>query len=88
LFGGALYAQAAGLPLKVAWMYGRMRPFAIQLADRSEASMLSFCLNDHCDALVATAVLPRGELAAIQPAVLDFLNGPTFRNWAEIALGL
>src|SRR5476651_1913235 len=30
LFGGALYPQAAGQPVTVAWMKGRSRPFAIR----------------------------------------------------------
>jgi hypothetical protein len=88
LFGGALYAQAPGQPVKVAWMKGRSRPFAIRGAGQGEATILSVGFNDRCDALVATAVLPRGRLSAAEPAVLEFLNGKTVAQWAEATLGL
>lgn len=93
LFGGALYAQAPGQPVTVAWMKGRSRPFAIRDArlgesQLGEATMLSVGLHDDCDALVATAVLPRGQLAAAEPLVLDFLRSKTAVEWFETALGL
>ena len=87
LFGGALYPQAAGHPVKVAWMNGRSRPFAIRTG-RDDATMISVGMHDNCDALVATAVLERGRLAAAEPFVMDFLNGKTMREWAEVTLGL
>jgi hypothetical protein len=88
LFGGALYAQASGQPVKAAWMTGRSRPFAIHDARYGDATMISVGLHEHCDALVATAVLQRGQLTAVEPAVLDFLNSKIVARWAETALGL
>jgi hypothetical protein len=88
LFGGALYAQAPGQPVKAAWMTGRSRPFAIRTAQLGDATMISVGLHEHCDALVATAVMPRGQLAAVEPAVLDFLKSKIVAQWAEAALGL
>lgn len=87
LFGGALYAQAAGQPVKAGFLKGRSRPYAIRIGN-NDATMISVGLHDNCDALVATAVLERGQLAAIEPVLLDFLNGKTMREWAEVALGL
>jgi hypothetical protein len=55
-------------------MTGRIRPFAVR-DGQNEATMLSIGLHDHCDALVVTAVLPRGKLAEAEPAVREFLNG-------------
>ncbi len=87
LFGGALYAQAPGQPLGVAWMKGRIRPFAIGNGRQGE-TMFSIGLHDHCDALVISAVLPRGQLAVAEPPLRDFLNSMTVARWAEDALGL
>jgi len=87
LFGSALYAQAPGRAITVAWMKGRVRPFAIT-GDHGDETMLSIGLHDNCDALVITAVLPRGRLTKIEPMVQDFLNGTSFARWAEDTLGL
>lgn len=87
LFGGALYAQAPGQPVAVAGMKGRVRPFAIRNG-QSDGTMLSIGLHDHCDALVVTAVLPRGALVTAEPLVRDFLNSKTVARWAEDTLGL
>jgi hypothetical protein len=87
LFGGALYAQAPGQPISVAWLKGRVRPFAIRNG-WDDATMLSVGLHDHCDALVVTAVLSRGKLAQAEPKVRGFLNSKTVARWAEDALGL
>lgn len=87
LFGGGLYPQAPGQPISVAWMSGRSRPFAV-LNGRTEATMLSVGLHDHCDALVITAVLPRGMLGVAEPAVRKFLSGKIVSRWAQDTLGL
>lgn len=87
LLGGTLYAQGPGEPIAVAWMQGRIRAFAIRQGQNDE-TMLSVGLHDHCDALVATAVLPRGKLAEAGPMVRDFLNSQAVKRWAEDTLGL
>lgn len=87
LFGGALYAQAPGQAINVLWMKGRVRPFAIRVGERDQ-TMLSIGLHDHCDALVVTAVLPRGALVDVQPFVSRFLSSTTVARWAEDTLGL
>jgi hypothetical protein len=86
LFGGTLYPQAAGQPLTAAWLKGRSRPFAIR--DTRDSTMISAGLHDSCDALVATAVLPRGTLSAAEPALQQFLDSKTFADWARTTLGL
>ena len=83
LIGGTLYPQATGRPITVAWMRGRSRPFAI-----NSGTMLSIGLHDHCDALVATAIVPRGQLADAELQVMEFLGSKTIVAWAETALGL
>jgi hypothetical protein len=88
LFGGALYPQAAGHPLKAAWLKGRSRPFAIRDTQGRDATMIAAGLHDNCDALIATAVATRGALSTAEPAVQQFLDSKTFRDWAQTTLGL
>ena len=38
--------------------------------------------------IAATAVLGHDRPAAIEPSVIEFLNGNTVMRWAEITLGL
>ena len=86
LFGNKLSALAPGREISVAWMKGRSRPFAI--GDAPSQSALSVGFNDRCDAIVATAVLGNDKPAAVEPAVLEFLNSRTVIRWAEVTLGL
>ncbi len=88
LFDGTLYPQAAGQPVTAGWMKGRSRPFAIRNARQDDATILTVALHDNCDALVATAVLERGQLAAVEPLVMRFLNSKAVVDWAENTLGL
>jgi hypothetical protein len=85
LFGNKLSPLAPGREISVAWMKGRSRPFAIT---GDALSALSVGFNDRCDAIVATAVLADDKPAAVEPAVLEFLNSRTVIRWAELALGL
>jgi hypothetical protein len=88
LFDNRLIAQAPGQPISVAWMKGRSRAFAIGGPQSGAKSALSIGFNDRCDAIVATAVLGHEHPAAMQPAVLAFLNSRTVLHWAEVTLGL
>jgi hypothetical protein len=88
LLGNKLTAQAPGQPISVAWMKGRSRAFTIGGPARAEKSALSVGFNDRCDAIIATAVLGHDRPAAIEPAVLAFLNSGTVLRWAEVTLGL
>jgi hypothetical protein len=88
LFGNALSPLAPGREISVAWMKGRSRPFSIGGAKAAGHSALSVGFNDRCDAIVATAVLGHAEPAALEPAVIEFLNSRTVMRWAEVTLGL
>jgi hypothetical protein len=88
LFGNTLSPLAPGREISVAWMKGRSRPFAIGGARPAAHSALSVGFNDRCDAIVATAVLGHDKPAAVEPAVLEFLNSRTVIRWAELTLGL
>jgi hypothetical protein len=86
LLGPQFSAPGAGHEIAVAWMKGRGR--AYDVAGHAPASTLAFAFNDHCDVIVATAVVPKGPAAQVEPAVLAFLNSDTVLRWAEKVLGL
>jgi hypothetical protein len=89
LIGDDLAVLADGRPISVAWMKGRSRPYAVAKPVRAgDRSALSVAFNDRCDAIVATVVLGHDRPAAIEPAVIEFLNGKTVLRWAEVTLGL
>ena len=77
-----------GRPIDVAWMKGRSRAYAIADPYRARSSALAVAFNDHCDAIVATAVVAHDKPAAIEPSIIDFLNSKTIVHWAELTLGL
>ncbi len=79
-------APDAGHEIAVAWMKGRSR--AYDVPGRAPLSTLAIAFNDHCDVIVATAVVPDGPAARVEPAVLAFLNSESVIHWAEKVLGL
>src|SRR5262245_13376230 len=86
LFGQKFSAPGDGHPIAVAWMKGRSR--AYDVPGRAPASTLAIAFNDRCDVIVATAAVPDGPAARVEPAVLGFLNSDTVVHWAEKVLGL
>jgi hypothetical protein len=88
LIGNQAKPQGPGRPIAVGWMKGRSRTFNVTGALGARLSALSIGFNDRCDAIVATAVVAPDHAAAVEPAVLDFLNSRTVLGWAEVTLGL
>jgi hypothetical protein len=89
LMGDKVSVLADGRPISVAWMKGRSRAYAIAKPVRAgDKSALTVAFNDRCDAIVATVVLGHDRPAAIEPGVVEFLNGKTVLRWAEVTLGL
>lgn len=85
LMGEKPSALSGGNPISVAWMKGRSRAYANQ---RAQSSAIAVAFNDHCDAVVATALVAHPRPAAIEPSVIAFLNSSTVIQWAEVTLGL
>jgi hypothetical protein len=81
---GEASPMGGGRPVAVGWMKGRARAYSL---GRGGAA-LSIAFNDRCDMAVATVVLPHGRAEAIEPAVLDFLNGATVLDWTKRAFGI
>ena len=87
LLGDKVSPLAEGRPVQVGWMKGRSRSYA--LADHfRNRSALSVVLNDHCDMLVATVVIPVSRPGTIKSSVIDFLNSKPMLHWAELELGV
>jgi hypothetical protein len=85
---GEVSPLAAGRPISVAWMKGRSRAYALTGRNRLGKTTISVAFNDRCDMVVATAVLANDRPEAIEPGVIEFLNGKTVLGWAEVTLGL
>ena len=77
-----------GHPIDIAWMKGRIRSYAVTNFYRAPNSALAIAFDDHCDAVVATVVIPHNRPAALEPSVIAFLNSKTIVNWTEVTLGL
>lgn len=88
LVGGDVIPLAAGRPVRIGTMNGRDRGYAFASANKLGKSALSVVFNDRCDMVVATAMLTHDQPAAIEPAVISFLNSPKMLRWAEVSLGL
>jgi hypothetical protein len=88
LMGEKPSVLAPGHEIKVAWMKGRSRPYAVVGPYRAANSALAIAFNDRCDAIVATAVIAHEHSRAIEPSVIDFLNSKVVMHWAEVTLGL
>ena len=85
---GDVSPLGAGRPISIAWMKGRSRAYKISTRNPPGKTVISVVFNERCDMIAATAVLGHDRPAAIEPSVIEFLNGSTVMHWAEITLGL
>jgi hypothetical protein len=91
---GAIVALGEGHEINVAWMKGRLRtysiasPSAITSPTRSRTTAISIAYNNDSDALVATVILNDAQPTAVEPVVIEFLNGEVVRRWVTNTLGL
>ena len=86
LFGGKHSADGPGRPIMVAWMKGRSRSYSIAGISPGGKSALVIAFNDRCDAIVGTAIVSHDRPAAVEQAVIDFLNGDVVLKWAQVTL--
>lgn len=85
---GAIVAFDEGHEINVAWMKGRLRAYAIDSPSRSRTGAISIAYNNNSDALVATVILNDEQPTAVEPTIIEFLNGQTIQRWVRLALGL
>jgi hypothetical protein len=81
LIGEKTAPLAAGRPIEVAWMKGRIRSY--QAKNPARGRVLSIGFNDRCDVMVALATLGTGDPGVLEPAVLAFLNSERALRWIK-----
>jgi hypothetical protein len=89
LLGSEKSALGPGQPIRVHWMKGRSRSYAVGAPagkSGSAKSVLSIAYNNSCDVIVATVIAGKAP-AGGEKAVLEFLNSERMRNWAVVVLG-
>lgn len=75
-------------PIKIARMEGRSRAYALNAHNPFGKTAISVIFRERCDMIAATAVLGHDQPTAIEPSVIELLNGRTVQHWAEVTLGL
>jgi hypothetical protein len=78
----------ASRPIKIAAMEGRSRAYTLSARNPPGKTAISVVFRERCDMIAATAVLGHDRPAAMEPSVIEFLNGSTVMRWAEVTLGL
>lgn len=87
LLGPKFSGLAAGRPVAVGWMKGRIRHFLVVGPYRPQQSALAIAFNDKCDVVVATVTADR-DIRLAERAALDFLNADLVLRWTAAQLGL
>jgi hypothetical protein len=75
--------RGRGRPVTIGWMGGLSRTYAA-----AGTGVISVAYNDECDVVVALATFERGDAAAAERAVVDFLGSRPMVLWAKAELGL
>jgi hypothetical protein len=87
LLGADVLPLADGRPIRIGWMKGRSRAYAIGGRGRNR-SAISVVFNDRCDMIVATIVLAADPPATVEPGIMEFLNSKSMLHWVELELGI
>lgn len=77
-----------GHPVVVDEMTGRGRPYEVHLPLWRSQTAVAVVLHAKCDAVVATIVADRENLADAEQQALAYLGGETVQHWAKVTLGL
>jgi hypothetical protein len=85
---GNVTALAGGRDIEISGMKGRIRSYATASPVGSRRYAFSVAFNSGSDALVATVIVNGEWPAAIEPVVIQFLNGRTIARWVKLTLGL
>jgi len=82
----AVRSRGTGRPVKVGWMSGLSKSYVV--SDGETGGLVSVAFNDECDVVVALATLGDGDVAALEPAIVNFLGTNPMVLWAKKELGL
>ena len=85
---GHVTALGGGYEVDIAGMTGRLRAYEIASPILLQTYAVSVAFNNNSDALVATVVFNGGHPAAMEPVIIQFLNGKTIQDWVNRTLGL
>ncbi len=77
---------AAGKPVRIADMSGRLRNYDLDMSDGAHHAALGIAVSHRCDLLVAVAQ-GAGGTRELQRAALDFLASHEMHHWMMAALG-
>jgi hypothetical protein len=88
LLGSRYVPLSEGRPIRVGWMNGRSRRYAVDDPSAPRRTALAIAFNDKCDVIVATLVAGRDLPEGAERAALAFLNGKHVLRWAKAELGL
>ena len=87
LFPGRITPLAPGEPVKVAWMKGRTRPFAVD-GSPTRHYLLTIALANKCDGVIATLVSAQPISSDAAQVAMEQLASPTVLSWIEATTGL
>jgi len=77
---------AAGKPVRIADMSGRLRDYDLDMSDGAHHAAVGIAVSHRCDLLVAVAQ-GAGGTRELQRAALDFLASHEMHHWMMAALG-
>src|SRR6266700_4543977 len=77
---------AAGKPVRIADMSGRLRDYDLDMSDGAHHAAVGIAVSHRCDLLVAVAQ-GAGGTGEMQRAALDFLASHEMHHWMMAALG-
>lgn len=87
LFPGRVTPLAPGEPVKVAWMQGRARAFAID-GSPTRYYLLTIALANKCDGVIATLASAQPISSDAAQVAMEQLASPTLLSWVEATTGL
>jgi hypothetical protein len=87
LFSGRVTPLAPGEPVKVAWMQGRARAFAVEGSPRWQY-LLTIALANKCDGVIATLASAQPISSDAAQVAMEQLASPTLLSWVEATTGL
>jgi hypothetical protein len=76
----------AGESVKIGWMKGLARRY--RASGKGAYGLVSVAFNDECDVVVAVARTGDSDPAAVEPAVIAFLQSTPMVLWAKKEIGL
>src|SRR5215475_1648823 len=78
---------AAGKPVHIAGLQGRLRSYALEMPDGTAHAAVGIALSHRCDAVVATTYGRPAKAAGLESAALVLLSSKAVTAWLDSVLG-